>query len=548
MTFLFFVLLFPPLSIGQVKGRLQLSDPQSIHELYVEFNTDLDFGADAVTENVLRLIPQLQAIHQQYNFSLERGIAISNSKLDEMERNAMKFTGNSNSIQKLRNTFRVKISNPDNQELLALAQQLEMLDDVTSCDLFSLKSIPPPGDIMPVTPNFENSQTYLNPNPGVNMKYAWDMNLNGNGIRVRDVEYGFNKNHEEFNDREGAMVAEGMNIGSTVPSSWVDHGTAVFGIVYADKGSYGVSGMANDAAEMHLFPQVQESGSNTMFAISQSIEESAPGDVIIFEMQAYGQSDNYVPVEYYLTAWNLTKAATDAGITIVAAAANGNQNLDSPFYAGYINRGDSGAIIVGAGTPDLNHDKISYSTYGSRVDVQAWGSNVYATGYGTSALVGSDFNQGYGLFSGTSSATPIVASCAVVLQSYYHSITGNYLTSVQLRNILKTTGIPQGSGGNIGPMPDMPAAIEAINLLNINEATTFNFAVYPNPAVDKVTVYGRNFSTNAKVEIVNALGQTISNSFLPEDAAIDVSSLSKGFYFVRLIDNGRTSVRKIIRN
>ncbi len=30
------------------------------------------------------------------------------------------------------------------------------------------------------------------------MRYAWNLGLDGAGIRIRDVEYGFNKNHEEF--------------------------------------------------------------------------------------------------------------------------------------------------------------------------------------------------------------------------------------------------------------------------------------------------------------------------------------------------------------
>src|SRR5690606_13783988 len=128
----------------------------------------------------------------------------------------------------------------------------------------------------------------------------------------------------------------------------------------------------------------------------------------------------------------------------------------------YINRGDSGALIVGGGTPDLSHNKISYSTYGARVNVQGWADNVATSGYGDWQIFGNDMNQQYTMFSGTSSATPIVAGCVAVLQSYYFSLTGEYLSPLEMRSLLVATGIPQGSGGPIGPLPNMEAAIAGI--------------------------------------------------------------------------------------
>ena len=145
----------------------------------------------------------------------------------------------------------------------------------------------------------------------------------------------------------------------------------------------------------------------------------------------------------------MTKAATDAGLTIVAAAGNGNNNnvgedLDASANVLYMARGNSGAIIVGAGSPNMAHNKLGFSTYGSRVDVQGWGQSVYTASKGDAVMIGGDFNQRYTNFTGTSAATPtpIVASCAVVLQSYYYSLTGNYISGIQIRSLLKATGIP----------------------------------------------------------------------------------------------------------
>ena len=100
-----------------------------------------------------------------------------------------------------------------------------------------------------------------------------------------------------------------------------------------------------------LYPEwTEEYGYNRVLATSNAIDNSASGDIIIFEMQTYGPNGNFVLAEYEQAIWDLTKAATDAGIIVVAAAGNGGVNLDATSFNNYNARGDSGAIIVGAGS------------------------------------------------------------------------------------------------------------------------------------------------------------------------------------------------------
>jgi hypothetical protein len=87
------------------------------------------------------------------------------------------------------------------------------------------------------------------------------------------------------------------------------------------------------------------------------------------------------------------------------------------------------------------------------------------TGYG-------DFFNGGGNamytsgFSGTSSASPIVAAAAASLSSAVEAKTGRHLTSIEVRSILARTGTAQdfttaGSiSGNIGPLPDLAKALQ----------------------------------------------------------------------------------------
>jgi subtilisin family serine protease len=251
--------------------------------------------------------------------------------------------------------------------------------------------------------------------------------------------------------------------------------------------------------------------------------------------------------------WDLTKAASDAGIVIVAAAGNGNQNLNGTLYESYMNRGNSGAIIVGGGLSNLTHNKISYSTHGARVDVQGWSQNVFACGYGSLIMINGDINQGYVNFSGTSSATPMVAACAIVLQSYHHSLTGNYLTGPQLRTILKETGIPQGnpSAGNIGPFPNMETAVQRIYddyVLGLDVVNTTEFSVFPNPVQNQLTfLTQQSLPEKASIEIFNALGQSVFQAKMPNEKQLDVSTLASGMYFVKVTDGNQSSTKKIIK-
>jgi subtilisin family serine protease len=547
------VLLFGTLAVfGQEK--------KSKAALYVCFDLSVEWDqTNAVTTAINEAVPGFKSIQQQYDLTLERGILISEDRLQYLESQAQKISGKSDAVQQLRNIFKVVIQNPSREKLEMIATALRRLPQVKYCNLMSQEPIKPPFDIMPVTGDFERRQTYLGANPGVNMRYAWSLGFTGQGINIKDVEYGFNKNHEEFHQTR-TSYATGMVLDPLLPAEFPEHGTAVFGIVYAHKGNYGVSGMAYGAQEMVVYPEATDIlGVDRVYAISESISKSRTGDVIIFEMQTYGfdglpdpGDERFVPAEYEPVVWTLTRAATDAGIIIVAAAGNGGEDLDHLNYATYKDMGNSGAIIVGGGTPDLNHNRYPYSTYGSRVDLQGWGANVFTTGYGDVVQVANDTNQWYTSFSGTSSATPIVASCVVVLQSYYYSLTAKYMTALEMKLVLQRTGIAQGTRvpGNIGPLPDMQAAMDFLknNSLDVTTITQDqDIKIYPNPFEAEVVLVNRDGAGAAVLELYNAVGQMVYNAHFENQIRIDTRQLQRGIYFAKLSDRNGTLTRKIVK-
>ncbi len=190
---------------------------------------------------------------------------------------------------------------------------------------------------------------------------------------------------------------------------------------------------------------------------------------MLLEMQR-----DFAPAETDPNVWTVVKAGVDAGIIVVSAAGNGNRDLDGMDYETYMSWGDSGAIMVGGGSPDLNHDKHAFSTFGNRVNVQGWYGNVFTLGYGEFAEYGGDKNQRYlAGFSGTSGASPFIASACVAIQDKAQDY-GRRLTPLEMRYLLISTGIPQGTGGHVGPFPDLRAALELTDELALGVWVNFS--------------------------------------------------------------------------
>ena len=183
----------------------------------------------------------------------------------------------------------------------------------------------------------------------------------------------------------------------------------------------------------------------------------AEGDVLLLEIQRGG-----LPTEVDAADLDAIRLASALGIIVVEAGGNGNRNLDAyvdPDTGFSLRRGassfrDSGAILVGAAWSVLPHDRSPFSNYGSRLDCFAWGDSVTSCGYGD--LAGDQVDDYYtNTFSGTSSASPIIAAAAALVQALHPAT----LHPLQMRKLLSNpaTGTRQGSGvaGFIGIMPDL---------------------------------------------------------------------------------------------
>ncbi len=414
----------------------------------------------------------------------QRHQTVDEATLDRLRAKAEANSGER--LPDLNNYLRLQLA--DGDDALAAIARFEALPMVERVFLVE-KPLPAPADVPDytkagaITGNVatDRYQRYLDAAPdGIDARYAWKGNGGtGFGVKICDVEYNVNVNHSDLNP---------ITIIGPAPDPTQDdnHGTAVMGIVGGKHNKLGVRGIAHGATLYFASADTEANGYDVAAAIQQCAIALGKGDVMILEQQIRGpnfvdgQSGCFgcVPVEWNKENYDAIVTAVAAGIVVVEAGANGSQDLDSSDYQTgngghypFLPENDSGAIIVGGGRSPYGdwgapaRSAASYSNYGSTFDLQGWGGGVVTTGYGDffpgeSEQSAIQKNLWYRRsFAGTSSASPVVAGAAALLQSSYKAINGTAATPSTIKRILRLTGTPQTGSNQIGPLPNLRAAI-----------------------------------------------------------------------------------------
>ena len=377
--------------------------------------------------------------------------------------NALKASGQEKSGKQLADLSLYFISpwqNASRNELISLIKQLNALDTVEIAYVQ-----PQPEEASTNTPNLRPNQGYLDSDTnGIYANAAWAFEGGrGKHVKIIDVERGWETEHED--------LPTPFHIGGTIYEPSKNHGTAVAGVMVAQDNTYGVTGIVPNAAIGY------ESwfGRSVAQAITSATAELEPGDIILIEVHARGPETvtcdcnfsqcNYLPMEFWQAEFDAIQTATANGLIVVEAGGNGSVNLDHPEYANAFNRDfrDSGAILVGASVSNARAPAC-FTNHGTRIDLHGWGRNVTTTGYGDAYQGNPEGKDKYTFsFSGTSSASPIVAGSVAALQSISVEQDGIILSAAQVRDLLVDTGTPQTSASSdklIGPLPNLAAAIE----------------------------------------------------------------------------------------
>ncbi len=468
------------------------------HRLYVKFKDDvmvrLAADGQSLTDRgsgaLVAVQPTLAALGGRW----ERVHEVSEDRLAELRAIASKNLGRS--TPDLNTEFFLRLA--DGAALDQVRAALEKLNAVQYVGLVPRPVVPP------IAPDFTANQGYLREaaaGHGATLLWPWPGGR-GQSLRVCDLEYSWNLSHVDL------PVITPIGPAGTDPFNDTNHGTAALGVLAAMDDGAGMTGMCHGAAG-YVVPTYRNSVWNVGSAITTALSTLQSGDILMLEQQVQGPNwpggssqVGLVPCDWILAWYNAILTATGNGVVVIEAAANGSQNLDDPVYSTgngghwpFLPANDSGAIVVGAGQPPaaLSDDRVRTGTsnYGSRVNLQSWSALVASLGYGQ--LYSAEGPNAYYTtsFSGTSSATALVAGAAAQLQSLHIAVRGSPMTPLQLREALRATGLPQQSGGtpasqNIGPRPNLAgAAFHALSATDCdNNGTPDEIDIALSPGLD----------------------------------------------------------------
>ncbi len=397
--------------------------------------------------------------------AIRRVFARSEAELDDARQRARARRGRA--VADLNLYYRVAL--PPGADAARLCDALNDLPFVELAEPMA-QPPPPPVDLNPETPDYRLRQGYSGPAPPGVADTLLDAvpGADGTGVALVDVEYSWVLDHEDL-ELDPSVNIDAATPADPFPADEGSHGTAVLGMIGALDNEYGVSGLV-PAAALYVAPaNTLEHGYDVARAIDLATSVLEPGDVILVEQQAPACDASFGPAEWTAAVFDAIQVASELGIIVVEAAGNGGIDLDDPSCLGLFDRAqrDSGALIVGAGSP-VSRARLAFSSYGSRLDLQGWGSGVTTTGFGE-LFDPADPRQRYtGSFSGTSSAAALVAGTVIALQGASLAAGRPPLLPEEVRALLTSTGISQDPADRpthpIGPLPDLPAALAELGI------------------------------------------------------------------------------------
>jgi len=358
------------------------------------------------------------------------------------------------------------VDTDDHVDLFALRKDLLSWPGVRSA--YIDRPVPDPL-VSPADDVREANQGYLNPAPdGIDAEYAWGFTGgDGAGQRFIDMERGWTFGHEDLTSH-GATMLHGVLLDSSRA-----HGTSVLGEVCAVDNTVGCVGIVPNLASVRT---VSYNGSTRPDAIIAAVAALGFGDVLLLEAQVTVDGASLLgPIEAFDLEFDAIRLATALGIIVVEAGGNGTNNGSAPplamdtfvdpmgrnlFNPASADFRDSGAIVVTAATSSAPHTRMVWAPHGARVDTYAWGENVNTT---SSNSTGST-TMYTSIFSGTSSASPIVTGAVLAIQGMCEAQLGFKLGPRQMRALLRDpangTAPAATEATAISRMPNLRAIID----------------------------------------------------------------------------------------
>jgi serine protease len=242
---------------------------------------------------------------------------------------------------------------------------------------------------------------------------AWDENPGGSPVIVAVVDNAVQTTHVDLaaNMVGGKDMSSDTDFDPNPPNDTFNHGTHVAGIVSAvTNNSIGIAGAANNKVKIMPIKATPDGGNpNSIYYGFEGVTWAVDNGAQIISLSWGGGG-------YSATEQAVIDYAFNNGVMVVAAAGNDNSEVVS-YPAGYNH-------VISVASLDATDIKSSFSSFGTTVDISAPGRAILST-LPTNV---------YGSFSGTSMATPLVASCLGYLKSCFP-----FLNNGEIEELLKST-------------------------------------------------------------------------------------------------------------
>ncbi len=261
--------------------------------------------------------------------------------------------------------------------------------------------------------------------------HAYNLGATGQGVDVAVVDSGINPNLEEFTGRIHPASRDMVQNRGIVDTE--GHGTAVSGVIAANRNGSGAMGIAfesrilslntSDPANCDAEDGCKHSGS----AIAQAIDVARVNGAKIVNMSLGGEAVGSLTLA-------AVQRAVAAGMVIIISAGNDTAADPSGFATGIANQVGNGQVII-AGAMDAERNMATFSNLagtGAAHFLVAVGNRVRTI----------DENGTATLWSGTSFAAPVVSGAAALLASAFPNLTGR-----QIVQLLLTTADDAGAPG-----------------------------------------------------------------------------------------------------
>lgn len=127
---------------------------------------------------------------------------------------------------------------------------------------------------------------------------------------------------------------------------------------------------------------------------------------------------------------------------------------------------------------------------------------------------------------------------------YYSNPEGDYPILPQMKNMVKSYEYyAENDNGDLVYVTDFMFDYEMYETEAVEEVA-FSTSIYPNPAQDFVMIE----SEANYVEVVDVYGRVMFATEMTDMLKVDMSGFATGIYFVKLHNNGATSVQKIMKD